>query len=171
MKKLFLLLISVACVAHSHEASAQELNTKYRMITAGCSNPDFKYSPDEKAFIDSVEHIGPYPWTTDTLSFTSPTTGQWTTLFVFEGNLECELNHQFTWKQDEKQNIMFHFLSSEDVPRNPNESDKVSVSCGGREAGTKEIYKFNSSGVGGFYLSLENSESCGEYRFHFQRVR
>ncbi len=100
MKKIACCLTFLIGTLTLSSSQAQELNVNWVMVTVGCANPGFPYDQGFQDLINSIEHVGRFPWTTEIIRFTTANSGTWQTTYIEDRNNQCELTQDFTWKKD-----------------------------------------------------------------------
>jgi hypothetical protein len=153
-------------------AKAQVMSGNWKMISAGCANPAFQYTPEEKAFINAIEHVGSYPWTDDVIRFTSGNAGIWDTSFIEERNAACIVHHSFQWSIDDHQDIHFVFGASTSEAQVSDPNMEISCDAGDpADQGKEEVYHLKTKSEDQLILSLpgelkpDDPRSCGGYHF------
>lgn len=157
---LVLIGVLMGCVSAA-EAAELPVGT-WHMVDAGCSNPNYQYTPEEQAMRDAVHHKGGF-WSDDDIVMTSGTSGTWTIGFTSDG-LSCSTIQDIavTYPTSDRLSISFTNgrLAQSDKPTSNRE-----VSCS-IPSDAIENYEFVLTPAG-FDFILGRSEDCGEYRFKF----
>ena len=157
---LILFGVLMSCVS---AAEAAELPTgSWHMVDAGCSNPNYRYSPEEQAMRDAVHHKGDF-WSDDDIVMTSGTSGTWTIGFTTDG-LSCSTVQDITVTYPTANQLSISFTNGRQGKRDEPTSNRE-VSCESR-GDAVETYEFVLTPAG-FDFILGRSQDCGEYRFKF----
>lgn len=153
----------MAVLTGASNAFAAELPIgTWHMVDSYCTNPDYKYSPDEQAMRDAVRHVGNM-WTDDDIVMTSATVGTWATGWTDNG-LGCTSIQDMAVTYDSANRVTLKFSNGRMSDRTPPTND-VEISCGAKEDAV-ESYDFEITPAG-FDFILGESADCGQYRFKF----
>jgi hypothetical protein len=176
----FLLVIafiysSFFCIHQAFAEPTLGLSGSWKLADAFCTNPNYKRSPDEQAFVDAIKHVGA-TWTDDVVEINSSapgtTTGSnfsglWTTVFTMDG-MSCSQSQKFTTKLEEGGKIRLEFTDGSAQTTNPGSNPDASIKCDPAHGATEEYDKIEVV-TDHFDLISNTGDDCGEFHFHFQK--
>ncbi len=165
MKKIACCLTFLIGTLTLSSSQAQELNVNWVMVTAGCANPGFPYDQGFQDLINSIEHVGRFPWTTEIIRFTTANSGTWQTTYIEDRNNQCELTQDFTWKKDLQNQITFKFGKISKKISQP-DPDNVTIDCSATEGAT-ETYRLQMNEKKLLLTFPDDNQACGGFSYQF----
>lgn len=144
-------------------ADQPQAHGKYHLLNAGCNNPSYVPSLEEKAFIDAIRHVGDL-WTDDWLEFTDSTHGQWISDFTQDG-MTCRTTSAFTVEAID-QHFRLQFSPGTAQVTNPGTNPNASISCSDNQNAQEDYSRIDVSTDSLDLVSVSDAK-CGEFHFHF----
>lgn len=166
--KFFIFFAVAVSLVLSLESQAIPLGA-YKAVDAFCTNPNYVYSKDEQAYIDSVRGLGSCkdgsvmspPCFEDYYVFANPHAGQVITVSKDLPGVECTIITEITYIERAPGHIEITFGKERSIPKSSR--DGTTISCGaGQDSSQKRDYFYRMDGQ--FLLFVyKGPGNCGEF--------
>lgn len=158
--KIYVLILGLTSLLMADTAQMQ--SGKWRLVNSGCSNPSYKYSEEELAFIEAIKT----EQTIDTYQFEGPFNGIYEVKFALTPNGYCEGRAPFKVVYPKEGEIEIHQEAPEwkFVSLEPN----VTVKCY-EDGPSTQHYRYRWEGEDLVFFT-PSDESCGNYEYFWKKL-